>query len=166
VTSVAHTTNRLPLLARTALLGLATGGRSSSGLAGVSWTATPADAAPLGVLAGPRLRAGATAFALGEGIVDKLPQTPSRLSAGPLAGRVVLGALCGVALAARPGAVPVRALPVAAWVPGAVVGGSAAVAGAYLGAAWRRGAPFGSDLPAALVEDAVVVLLSLAACRR
>lgn len=157
---------RLPLLARAALIGLATGGRSSSGLAAVAWTTTRADAAPLDVLATRRGRGAATAFAVGEGIADKLPQTPSRLALGPLGGRVVLGAAGGIGLAGRSGAVPLRSLPVHALVPGAAVGGLAALLGAYLGSAWRRGAPFGSDLPAALIEDAVVASLSWAACRR
>src|SRR4051812_9767997 len=103
---------RLPLLVRTALLGLATGGRTSSGLAGLAWTSTPADAAPLDVLAGRRGRAVATVFALGEGVADTLPQTPSRLLAGPLAGRVLAGAVGGVVLAGRCAALPLRALPV------------------------------------------------------
>lgn len=158
--------SRLPLLVRTALLGLATGGRSSSGLAGLAWTSRRSDSAPLDLLASQRGRAAVTAFALGEGIVDKLPQTPSRLMAGPLAGRALLGAAGGVALAGRSGNVPLRRLPVHALVPGAFVGGFAAVLSSYLGSAWRRRAPFGSDLPAAVVEDALVILLSWAACRR
>ncbi len=42
---------------------------------------------------------------------------------------------------------------------------TAAVAGAYLGVLWRRSAPFASDLPAALLEDAVVATLALVATR-
>ena len=43
---------RLPLLLRTTLLGLATGGRSSAGFAALSWTSGRHDPAPLNLLAG------------------------------------------------------------------------------------------------------------------
>lgn len=157
---------RAELVVRAALLGLATGGRSSSGPAGLAWTSEPGDAAPLGALAGSRGRAAASAFALGEVVADKLPQTPSRLSIGPLAGRAVLGAVCGIGLAARGVGVPVRRLPVQVAVPVALVGTAAAVAGSYAGSAWRARAPFPSDVPAALVEDAVVASLCLLGCTR
>ena len=157
---------RLPLLIRIALLGLATGGRTSAGSAGLAWTSSPADPAPLDVLASRRGREVATAFAVGELIADKLPQIPSRLAAGPLIGRAVAGAAAGIGLAGRSGAVPLRQLPVPVLAPGALVGAAAAVAGGYLGSAWRRRAPFGSDLPAALGEDLVVGGLVYASCRR
>ena len=54
------------------------------------------------------------------------------------------------------------------WVPGAIVGAAAAVAGAFVGYWLRKmftesaGAP---DLPIALVEDAVAVGLGVAALR-
>lgn len=148
------------------MLGVAIGGRSSAGFAALAWTARSGDPAPLDVLATRRGRGAASAFAVGELIADKLPQTPSRLAVGPLAGRAVAGAAAGIGLAGRSGAVPIRSLPVHALVPGAVLGAAAAVAGAYAGGAWRRRAPFSSDLPAALLEDAVVVGLSWTAVRR
>lgn len=40
----------------------------------------------------------ATLLAIGELVMDKLPSTPSRTSAGPLVGRLVMGALCGAAI--------------------------------------------------------------------
>lgn len=155
----------LPLLVRAALLGLSTGGRSSAGVAGVAWTSMPDDPAPVDVLATRRGRGAATAFALGELIVDKLPQTPSRLTLGPLLGRVLLGAGGGVALAGRSGAVPLRSLPVSVLVPGALVGAAAAFTGARLGSAWRARAPFASDIPAALTEDLMVGALVWLSCR-
>lgn len=156
----------LPLLVRAALLGLATGGRSSAGLAGIAWTSTPDDPAPLDVLATRRGREAVTTFAFGEAIFDKLPQTPSRLTLGPLVGRVILGAAGGVGLAGRSGAVPLRSLPVSVLVPGALVGAGAAFAGAHLGASWRRRVPFGSDVPAALAEDLVVAAAVWISCRQ
>jgi uncharacterized membrane protein len=45
------------------------------------------------------------------------------------------------------------------------VGLASAAAGAYAGSRWRASAPFASDLPAALLEDAVVATLALAATR-
>jgi uncharacterized membrane protein len=155
-----------PLLLRTALLGLAAGGRSTSPLAALAWTSRAIDVPPFSGLAGTRGRAVATTAALGEVVVDKLPQTPSRLALPPLLGRVVSGAAGGVGLASRTSSVPLRALPPTALLPAILVGGGAAIAGSYLGSAWRRVAPFDDDLPAALLEDAVVMLLSWSACSR
>jgi hypothetical protein len=83
-----------------------------------------------------------------------------------LIGRAVAGAIAGVGLAGRSSGVPLRGLPLAVLVPGAVVGAAAAVTGSYLGSGWRRRAPFSSDLPAALVEDLVVLGLIAVGCRR
>jgi uncharacterized membrane protein len=156
----------LPLLARTALLGIAAGGRSSSGPAGLAWSSRTTDPAPLDRLASPRFRGVVSTFALGELVVDKLPQTPSRLSVGPLVARLLIGAATGIGLTGRAGPVPLRSLPVRVLVPGAVVGAAAAGVGSHLGAAWRRRSPIGSDLPAALVEDLVVATLVYVGCRR
>jgi uncharacterized membrane protein len=119
----------------------------------------------LDLVASPRGRAVATLAAAGEGVVDTLPQTPSRLAAGPLVGRVLIGMAGGVALALRSASVPASALPRTVLIPAALVGGASAAAGSYLGAGWRSRAPFGHDLPAALIEDVVVTLLSWAAAR-
>jgi len=40
-----------------------------------------------------------TIAALGEFVVDQLPKTPARTTAGPLAARIVMGALTGACLA-------------------------------------------------------------------
>ena len=92
-----------------------------------------------------------TVLALGELIGDKLPKTPSRITAFPLIGRVIFGAGAGAALAAIGGA----ALAV-----GGVLGAVGAIAGAYGGYFVRRtitsrgGVP---DLPIALVEDVIAI---------
>jgi uncharacterized membrane protein len=91
---------------------------------------------------------------LGELVGDKLPAAPSRLKPTALLGRSGTGGLSSYALATRfrrPRAVP------------SLVGAVTAVLGSVLGARWRamvasRGWP---DLPAALLED--VVVLGLAA---
>jgi uncharacterized membrane protein len=127
------------IFARAAALGFSAGSRSVT---------------PLAVLALRRrdwLTAVAAAGAVGELVVDKLPSTPSRLQPSALAGRLVLGAVAG-ALAARS-----RNTPVAG---PALVGGVAALAGSYAGAAWRARQP---GLGAAFAEDAAAVGLALIA---
>ncbi len=138
---------RRGLLARSALIGVAAGGRSS-----------------LGYLAAARLshrRPVTIAAAAGvatEIVVDKLPSTPSRLEPGPLAGRVAAGAVGGVALARRAGHPLVAP---------AIVGGVSAVVGSVVGAAWRDvAARRGWTLPGAVAEDVVSLALAWAAMRQ
>jgi uncharacterized membrane protein len=88
-------------------------------------------------------------LALVELITDQLPSTPSRKVPPQFAARVILGGLSGAALGANGGAL----------VLGAAFGVVGAVLGTY-GGAWARGrlaAAFGSDRPAALLEDLVAV---------
>jgi len=90
-------------------------------------------------------------MALGEFVGDKLPMTPSRTALPPLLGRVVSGALVGAALLASDGRHAAT---------GAVVGSSAAVAGAFTGERLRALAGEKTRLPdpvVALAEDAVVL---------
>lgn len=75
---------------------------------------------PLGWLRDPRVAAGLGISALGEEVADKLPQVPSRLKPGPLAGRLALGGLAGAALAREAGV-------------SAAAGGVSGAAGAGLG---------------------------------
>lgn len=98
-------------------------------------------------------------LAIGELIADKLPFTPSRIQAGPLAVRFLLGAFCGSALAVAAG------MP---WLFPAVVGGVSAVVGAYAGYWLRRSITSRGvkDLPIALLEDATAILLALFAVSR
>ncbi|WP_127500440.1 hypothetical protein [Actinoplanes solisilvae] len=145
------------LVLRAFLLGLATGGRSVTGLAAVARTTKPsALPSPWNAVAGRRGRTLLTVAAAGELVVDKLPQTPSRLAPGSLAGRTASAVASAALLAARSGANPARVvLPAAA----------GALAGSFAGARWRayaadRGWP---AIPAALLEDAVVVSLAATA---
>lgn len=131
------------LLARAVALGLAAGGRATLGIG-----------APV-VARGPKAARVLLGLAVaGELVGDKLPQTPDRTEPGSLAGRAVSGAIGGAVIARRAGRGPV---------PAALVGGAAALAGSFLGIGWRRAAVGHLPaVPAALIED--VVVLGLAAC--
>jgi hypothetical protein len=139
------------LVARSAVLGVATGFRSSMAFAGPAVT-TPRRRGRLGLVTG---RPGAAASVLavgGELVADKLPVTPSRLEGPGLAVRIAAGAGGATALAHREGAH--AKLP-------ALVGAAGAAAGSYGGYAWRQWA--GRRVPdwqAALVEDAAAVGLA------
>ena len=89
-----------------------------------------------------------------ELVGDKLPATPSRKLPGPFVARIVSGALAGALIA----------LPTGNWIVGAVLGGIGGVLGTLGGHAARRrlAAAFGRDLPAALLEDAVAIVVALA----
>lgn len=135
----------MPVLARAALLGLATGGRSTAGLTALALTSSSAG------LLGSRWTRGLAGLATaGELVGDKLPQAPSRLQPVGLAPRLVFGTLAGAILAHREGSSRNRT---------ALAGGLGllgAAAGSRLGASWRQvaGQRFGADLPGALIEDA------------
>jgi uncharacterized membrane protein len=98
-------------------------------------------------------------LALGELIADKLPFTPPRIQAGPLALRFLVGGFCGSALAVAAG------MP---WVLPATVGAVAAIVAAYAGYWLRRSITSRGvkDLPVALLEDATAILLALFAVSR
>lgn len=88
--------------------------------------------------------------AAGELVGDKLPMTPSRLSAGPLVARLVSGGWCGGELAARADG---------ARLIGIALGAAGAAAGAWLGYTIRaylgeRGLP---PFALAIVEDAIAI---------
>jgi uncharacterized membrane protein len=152
--------NEAGLMARSLALGVASGMRSSLGFAapglrGVRQAGfTPANTVRL-------LGIG------GELVVDKLPQTPSRLTPPGLIARFASGGAGALQLASRSGAAPkTRAAAVA-------IGVAGAAGGAYGGAAWRRAAAGDStgenggrpDWQAAVLEDAVALNLALAASR-
>ena len=90
-----------------------------------------------------------TDLAVSELIADKLPFTPSRLKAGPLASRIVSGAVCGATIYG----VVKRPL-----MEGAILGGVGAIAGAFAGYHMRkrlsRDMP---DLGVAVLEDALAI---------
>jgi uncharacterized membrane protein len=88
-----------------------------------------------------------------ELIGDQLPNTPSRKTPAPFTARVVAGAIAGVLLG----------LPSGSWIAGLVLGAIGGALGTLGGFAARRwmAARFGRDLPAALIEDAVTIVLAL-----
>jgi hypothetical protein len=142
-----------PVVLRSALLGLATGSRSSLGFAGPILTAPRGTGPGRASLGAKVATVGALAVEFG---VDKHPAAPSRLSGAGLPSRLVGGAEGGARLATRSGAD--GALP-------AVTGAAAAAAGSLAGAAWRRWA--GARMPAAtaaLLEDGVALALAAVAC--
>jgi uncharacterized membrane protein len=90
-----------------------------------------------------------TFFALGEFVTDQLPTTPSRTVPIQFGARLLAGGLSGAAIGAGNGAL----------VPGLVAGIAGAVAGTLGGRAFRAqlAAAFGSDRPAAFLEDALAI---------
>jgi uncharacterized membrane protein len=138
---------RRDILLRAAALGASAGARSAT---------------PLAALAQQRrsrwARGLTAAAALGEIVVDKLPQTPSRLQPGPLAARVAAGAFAGGWYARSAGhGVLAPALIAAAAAGAASVGG----------ASWRSlAARHRLAWPAAVAEDVAAVALARAAVGR
>src|SRR4051794_39692770 len=90
---------------RALALGLASGARSSAGIAALALS-TPAGSCSgaLGALTGRRGTTAAVVSVSGEFVVDKLPQTPSRLQPPAFAARVLTGTVAGAGLALRNGA--------------------------------------------------------------
>ena len=90
-----------------------------------------------------------TLLAAGELVTDQLPSTPSRKVPVQFGTRILMGGVCGAALTAGAGSMLL----------GAIVGIAGAVAGTLGGRAFRArmAAAFGSDRPAALLEDAIAI---------
>lgn len=91
------------------------------------------------------------ALTLVEFVTDQLPSTPSRTVPMQLGPRVLSGALCGAAVGS----------PAGSWVAGAAAGIVGSLVGTYGGAKVRSlmARAFGRDTPAALIEDAIAVVL-------
>ena len=135
------------------LAGIVAGSRTFTAPAGVSW------AARLG-----RLDVGGTwlafmgfawtpwiftALAIVELVVDQLPSTPSRLVPMQFGARLVSGAVSGASVVGATGSI----------VGGALIGILGAVVGTFGFHALRMklAAAFGSDTPAAFIEDALAI---------
>ena len=171
-------------ITRSALAGLATGGRTFSGIAALTATVPPGTTAePDATLARTGTQAALALLASGEVVADKLPFAPSRLEFPGIHGRIAFGAVCGVVIARRsaryappePGAPVVPGAPMAPGRPGpvppahlvacAAVGAGAAWAGSVLGHRFRGWAAsrIGHDWIAAVLEDLAVAGLTSAA---
>ncbi len=141
------------------LLGLANGLRTFTPITVLCWFAWRGGLPMDGTWAAWTLRLPValvlTVFALGEFVGDKLPRTPNRTAPGPLAARLIFGALTGSICA--------TAMRGPIW-QGALLGALGALVGAFAGFTIRRdivhklGCP---DWPIALVEDACAVLASM-----
>ncbi|WP_243370965.1 DUF4126 domain-containing protein [Microvirga solisilvae] len=92
-------------------------------------------------------------LALGELLVDKLPSTPSRKVPMQFGARIISGALSGAAIGFAGGSL----------LAGLLAGAGGAVVGTLGGAAIRArlSKMFRADRPAALIEDAVSILVSV-----
>lgn len=141
---------------RAALLGLATGGRSTVGISALALSASRTR----GWLTTPWVARAAGLASLVELAGDKLPQAPSRFAPPGLAARLVGGAASGALLARRSG----RAH--SAGVAG-LLGLAGAVAGGLLGSRWRSLAArrLGADWPGAALEDAAWLAVARYAVR-
>ena len=135
------------------LIGVVAGLRAMTAPAVVSWAAhlgwLDLSGSWLAFLGNVWFRWILTLFALVELITDQLPTTPSRTVPVQFGARIVTGALSGAAICASRGA-PLGGL--CAGILGAVLGtlgGRAARA--------RLAKVFGSDRPAAFLEDAVAI---------
>jgi uncharacterized membrane protein len=95
-----------------------------------------------------------TALALIELITDQLPWTPSRKTPPQFSPRLITGALSGATLGPSGGS---------SWIVGLIAGAVGAVFGTHVGADFRARTAkvFGRDRPAALIEDAGAIVVSL-----
>ncbi|MCZ2860200.1 hypothetical protein [Blastococcus sp. VKM Ac-2987] len=145
---------RAGLVVRSAVLGVAAGGRSSLGFAGPVLTAPTAAGAPGRVSRKHQVLSAAGVVV--ELIADKQPGTPPRTEGAVLVPRLLAAGEGGGRLAARERSN--GALPVVAGIAGALVG-------SYAGLGWRRWAVGRMpDTWAALVEDAAALALAAVAC--
>ena len=135
------------------LIGVIAGLRAMTAPAAVSWAArlgllnlAPTSLAFLGYAFTPWIF---TALAVAELVTDQLPTTPSRTVPVQFGTRILTGGLAGGALGAAYGQLPAGVI---AGVIGAVIG---TLGGRTFRA--RLAASFGSDRPAALIEDAVAI---------
>ena len=143
------------------VVGVACGLRALVGLAVVSWEARSQQLplqgtwlAFLGFRATPFIT---SLLAIGELVTDKLPKTPSRLVPPQFAARGTMGALTGAGICAAHGHLLIGALPgILGSVVGTLAGSKARAAAARL---------FGRDLPAALLEDVMAIVLVILALR-
>ena len=134
-------------------IGIIAGLRAMTAPAAVSWAArmgwlnlAPTPLAFLGYAFTPWIF---TVLALVELVTDQLPSTPSRTVPPQFGARIISGGLSGAAIGAAYGALAV----------GLIAGVLGAIAGTLGGRVFRAklASAFGSDPPAAFIEDAVAI---------
>jgi uncharacterized membrane protein len=134
-------------------IGVVAGLRAMAAPAIVSWAAylgwLDLSGSWLGFLANGWVRWILTLLALVELVTDQLPSTPSRTVPVQFGARIATGALSGAAVGAAGGAMMGGLL---AGIAGAVIG---TIAGRAIRA--QLASAFGSDRPAAFIEDAVAI---------
>ena len=145
------------LYALALLAGIVAGSRAMTAPAAVSWAASlgflnldGSWLAFMGYRSSPWIF---TALAIVEFVTDQLPSTPSRKVPVQFGTRLFTGALSGATLGASGGS----------WIAGFVAGVVGAGIGTYGGAEARArmAKAFGSDPPAAFIEDAAAIVLGL-----
>lgn len=150
------------LLIASLLAGISAGLRAFTPLAVVSWAAaagSPAvDGTVLWFMGATWAPYVFTILAVVEYVTDQLPSTPSRTVPMQFGARLLSGALCGATLGIASGGV----------LPAIVAGLAGAVAGTLGGYHARRrlvAAIGGRDLPIALAEDVLAIVVAFAAVR-
>lgn len=144
------------------LLGIVSGLRALTAPAAASWAARMGALAvagtPMAFMGFKYTPIIFTVLAVGELINDKLPKTPSRKTPPQLIARILMGSLVGATVGAASGSL----------ILGLIAGAIGAVAGTYGGAAMRGklATVFGKDLPAALIEDVVAIVLAIVVVTR
>jgi uncharacterized membrane protein len=147
-------------LARAAALGAACGARSLSAITALALSSRRGDRGVIASRCGaPAGRVVTALLAAGELVADKLPATPSRLGPPGAIPRTALAAAAAAGMATRDGERPE---------PAAAVAAVTALSSAALGLRLRTAAArrFGSDLPAALIEDVAAGILAWLGTRR
>ena len=144
-----------PVLLLAFLIGVVGGLRSLTAPAVVSWAACRGwidlHHSRLHFLGSYVVVAAFTLFAIVEFVADQLPSAPSRTAPPGLIARIVLGALCGAAIAASGG----QSMAI-----GALLGAAGGVAGAYAGYQVRTRLVKALRVPdfvIASLEDAVAI---------
>ncbi|TCP67473.1 DUF4126 family protein [Sphingomonas sp. PP-CE-1G-424] len=135
------------------VIGIVAGLRAMMPLAAVAWAAKlrilDLDGSWLAILGWRFTAPVMTLLAIGELVTDQLPSTPSRKAPVQFGARLVTGGVAGAALGMATGGVVI----------GAILGVIGAVIGTLGGAAVRArlATLFGSDRPAALIEDVIAI---------
>jgi uncharacterized membrane protein len=141
------------------VIGIVAGLRTFTAPAAVSWAARlgwlPLHGTSLAFLGSAAVPWVLTLLALGEFVGDQLPSTPSRTVPVQFGARLVSGGFSGLAIGVAHGSPG----------PGLVAGLIGAVIGTLGGRAARGSlaTAFGSDRPAAFLEDGVAVAVALLA---